>query len=195
MSNKKSLFLAFVFASMLTAPMANAAAGGMTFGLNAGVAMPMGDFGDFAKLGFGGGVYGDYWVSNAFGIGADIMYNRFSGDEDVTGPDVSFTDIQFGGHLKYAFPMEGSSFAPWLQAGFAAYNGKVDGVTGGDDSSTDMGFNVGAGLGFWSSPTMSMGVLGLFHNVMTDPDSQQYINVGLNLTFSTTGTSTMGAQP
>jgi len=200
MSNKKSLFLAFAFASLMVAPMAHAAPG-MTFGLTGGAAMPMGDFSDGFNTGFNGGVYGDWWINNQFAIGADVLYNQMSGKDEfetALGVDkITGTFIQFGGHVKWMFPMEGSSIAPWLQGGVAAYNGKVEvegsGVSA-DDSSTDMGINVGAGLGFWSSPSMSVGVLGLFHNVMTEDESTQYINLGLNLTFSTTGTSSMGAK-
>ena len=54
MSNKKSLFLALAMVTMIAAPMAHA--GTMSFGLNGGVAVPMGDFGKVSKLGFGGGV-------------------------------------------------------------------------------------------------------------------------------------------
>jgi Outer membrane protein beta-barrel domain len=181
--------------SLVAVPMAHAE-GTMSFGLNGGVAMPMGDFGDAFKLGFAGGVYGDYWMNSKVAIGADVMYNRFTGDEDVfgSGSDITFSDIQFGGHLKYKFPMEGSSMAPWLQGGVAAYNGKADGSGVDGDSSTDFGFNVGAGLGFWSNPSMGLGVVGLFHDVMTEGESTQYINVGLNLTFSTTGSTSMDSK-
>lgn len=196
--SKTRLFLAFVFASALLVPAANA--GTFTFGLTAGASLPMGDYGDVAKTGWDGGVFGDYWVTNQFGIGADVVYNSSKFDADGTPlEDESVNMIQMGGHLKWMFPMTGSAMAPWLQAGAGAYN--VGSSVEGSDSETKFGFNLGAGLNFWGNDMMSLGLAGTYHNVMdamTDSDgdetSASYINVGLNLTFSTTGTSSMGSK-
>jgi hypothetical protein len=200
MFHTKKLFVACAMAVMLIAPAAHAESGAMTFGLAGGLAMPMGDFGDGFKTGFGGGVFGDYWVTSNVGIGADIMFNQMGGKdefESALGVDkITGTLMQFGGHVKYAFA-SGSSISPWIQGGLAAYNGRTkveDGGLSSENTSTDLGLNVGGGLNFWSSPTMSLGAAATFHDVMTDPDAEQLFNLGLHLTFSTTGTSTMGGR-
>jgi hypothetical protein len=181
--------------------MANAEPGAFTFGLTGGMAMPRSDFSDGFNTGFNGGVFGDYWIGNSFGLGADVMYNRMSAKDEYESSQlvdkITAEVMQFGGHVKLLFAGQGAPVSPWLQAGVASYNMKVkvDDVLGSaESSSSDMGFNGGAGLNFWSSSSMGLGVGGMYHHITTEDKATQYITAGLNLTFSTTGTSSMGGR-
>src|SRR5437870_10434920 len=79
MRTMKTLLL--ITALVLTASAAHA--GNMTFGLNGGVSSPTGDYSDNAKLGFNGGVYGDYWLKDNYAFGIDINGNFLSAKDDV----------------------------------------------------------------------------------------------------------------
>jgi len=185
----------------VVAPAAHA--GPITFGLGGGIASPTGDFGDFAKLGFNGNVYADYWVSPMFAIGADVDGSFFSGKDDVKDglkaafpafpdPKVSANIIGGGIHGKYAFAMEGAVH-PYLEAGVGMYNvaAKIedsDPLVNIDDSETDFGFHGGIGADFKGSESMKWGIDAKYWNVSTDPSSS-FFTAGLHLTFSTTGTT------
>ena len=84
---RKTLVLA-MFALMLAAPASMAMTGGGEWigGGQAGAHIPNGDYGDFFKTGFEGGVFLDYMVSNMFALGADL-----AGEHDVE---------QEGGHAQ-----------------------------------------------------------------------------------------------
>jgi hypothetical protein len=171
--------------------------GEMTFGLTGGMAMPMGDFGDVAKAGFGGGVFGDYWLTPAIALGVDGAYNRFGLDEDLVSAleafsgesvDGNFTFMQFGAHAKYLFPMKDAPVAPWVSAGAGMYNMKAKlevGSESGDDTESKIGLNGAVGLDFKATPAVKVGVVGTFHHIMTDDEATQYFTVGLTLGFST----------
>lgn len=187
MTRKSGIALALLCAGLLTSASALAATpGSMTFGVSGAAAIPMGDFGDVASTGFGGGVYGDYWLNNQFAIGVDGMWNSHGENSDNVPVSVDFTNLQFSAHGKWMIPMEGSPMAPWLGFGVGIYNSTFDDGTN-DESESNMGINVGGGLDWWSSPAFGIGPFINFHNIFTEDESTTYLNVGLNLTFSTTG--------
>jgi hypothetical protein len=187
MTRKSGIALALLCAGMLSTATAFAATPStMTFGVSGAAALPMGDFGDVASTGFGGGVYGDYWLSSNFAIGVDGMWNSHGGNDDNGFGDVDFTNLQVSAHGKYQIPMEGSPMSPWLTFGVGMYNMGVDtGVS--DDSESNFGINVGGGLDWWSSPAFGIGPFLNFHNIFTEDESTTYMNVGLNFTFTTSG--------
>jgi opacity protein-like surface antigen len=183
-----------------------------TFGLQAGAAIPTGDYGDAYKTGFQGGVTGDWWVSPAYALGVDVNGNFHNAKDDLNRyfTDVSdalggtsdvtlkATVVQFTAHAKFKVPMSGNGASPYVQAGLGGYNArsKLEGgvFDGHTDSVTKFGFNVGAGIDVPMSPAMSIGVIGAFHDItdaFTDSSgekkSAQYVQVGAMLTFMTNG--------
>ena len=201
---------ALVLALVGAAPKAHAQA--FTFGLTGGAAIPMGDYGDAYKVGFEGGVMGDWWVSPQYALGIDVVGNFHNAKDDLNDYYTALSDalggtsdvtlkgtvIQFTAHAKWKFAMEGSTTAPYIQAGLGGYNAhsKLEGgVFDGDTSSdTKFGFNVGAGVDFMATPSMGFGVAGNWHNItdaFTDSSgekkSAQYVQVGAVLTFTTNG--------
>lgn len=204
---RKGMMLVGVAALLTMAPM-KAQAQNFSFGLLAGVSMPMGDYGEAVGLGPMGGVYGDFGVTPQFAIGADIIGNFHGMSSDleddleaagVTDFDFSFTVIQFGAHAKFRPAPSGL----WLQGGLGMYSGSSTVEIGGaefDESETKFGFNLGAGFDFGSSPTMKFGLLATWHNVPDaiaefddtgaltgDDTAAQYISIGAHVTFGTSG--------
>ena len=193
----KAMLLAAVLVTSATA----VHAGDMTFGLNGGVAIPMSNFKDFAKLGFGGGVYGDYWVKPAYALGADIAGNFFKAKDEIINPlkTPAYPDpkatvnlINFGVHGLWSPPME-SAAKPWISAGVGMYHiaSKIEGTANNsDDSQNKFGINGGVGVDMKASEMVNIGVGAKAHDVFSKDDTKktknsQFFTVGVNVTFKT----------
>lgn len=149
-------------------------------GISAGIAAPMGDFGDVADLGF---VVGGQWST---GLGEKLML-RINVDVSRYGINPDLADGNFlliGGMANIVFPVPTESgFKPYLLGGVGMTNSKAN-VTGGGggDSSTDLAFNGGAGFNFMmGSHTWFTEVK--FVSVQTDGTSLTYVPVTLGIKF------------
>jgi outer membrane protein W len=64
-------------------------------GINGGVQLPMGDFKDVSKTGFGGGLKGEYMLNPNMGVGLNLGYYSFNGKDETAelsaGSDTSTT--------------------------------------------------------------------------------------------------------
>lgn len=193
-----------------------AAPGEITFGLDGGMGIPMGDFGKAFKAGFNGGVFADYMVTDMFAIGVDGSYNQFKGKDvpfsidiptvgTLNVTDEKFTVLQFGAHVKVAPAMKDMPLAPYLQVGAGIYSGKdevtadLDGVDESTSASkSKFGYNIGIGADYKATPQIGVGVFGTFHSIMnafeavggTEKKSANYVAVGLKVSFSTAATTT-----
>ncbi len=147
--------------------------------LQAGVAVPFGDFDEAAGLGLGGELTFEYLLSNNLGLNAVIGYYDFGSKEDLgPGNDFSFSalPILIGG--RYIFSTGG--FRPYLGAQLGLYmlssEVTIDDNTF-DESETKFGFAPLAGLRFHFPPNLDMD-LGFKYNVIsTDETSTQFLNV------------------
>lgn len=189
-AEEKMRKLGIVVAALLclyAVPALAAAPGEITFGLNGGVAVPMGDFGDAYKMGFTGGVFADYAFSPMFALGLDASYNQFKGKDlpveirDDTGTllfaitDAKVTPIQFGAHVKAMPPMANMPFEPYLQLGAGFYNVKAEVTTASDvlpalagttdETKSKFGYNIGIGADYKMTPQVGLGLFGTFHSI------------------------------
>lgn len=133
----------------------------LDFGLLGGLSMPMGDFGDVAKMGFHIGGFGAARLSETspIKIRAELVYNRFGaeGFEDVGEVDVdgNYSILSITGNAIYDLPAEGM-VRPYVMGGLGLYRftASVDAdIPGAGDvdssaSETEFGFNIGGGLNF-----------------------------------------------
>ena len=195
---RKTTLLAGALALVLIAPQAHAAAGEWMVNLNGGIATPLGDFKDAAKLGFMGGVGVDYMATEAFAVGVDGAFISNKGSDllnqsltDIatliegtpTTVEGKFTMIQGGVHAKYMFPMAAeSSIAPYVVGGLGIYNMKSKTESSnssyvGDSSESKFGARGGLGLMFKTSEKVGIGVEGAFHWINTDVSSTQFIGI------------------
>ena len=194
--SKKTALWAGVMALVLVAPQARAAAKEWTINFNGGVAAPMGDFKDAAKLGFMGGVGADYTVTPNVALGIDGSFISNSGSDLYNaslsaGAGVSATGkfqlLQGGAHLKYMFPMASeSNIAPYVIGGLGVYNvkGKVESSNTAFNeafestaSSSKVGARGGFGLMYKTSPKVSIGLESAYHWINTDISSTSFISV------------------
>jgi len=203
---RTSMVLAGLVALLAFAPAANAKT--FSFGLTSGASVPTGDYGDAVGVGPMVGVFGDFDMNPQVELGADIIGNFHGMSSDledafsaagINGFDLSFTVIQFGGHLKWRPAPTGL----WVQGGAGIYQGstKVE-YLGLEDTNSEskFGFNAGVGYDFPMRAAMNLGIMANFHsvsdaleefNVTTgqptgDTKAAQYVSVGAMLTFLST---------
>lgn len=134
----KGLALSALALALTAAP----AAAQIAWSVGAGISSPNGDFGDAFKTGFHGLVAGDIKLTGApIGIRVDGMYNTFS--SKVDGAD-AFNVISVNADAKY-------SFAPGPVSPYILGGPSWDHMSSGGNSSSKIGFNLGAGVNFGMS--------------------------------------------
>jgi hypothetical protein len=182
------------------------AAGEMTFGVNGGVALPTGDFGKDFKMGFQGGVFGEYGINEQFAVGIGAGYAKVGlKDEykklledlaisegaptDVT-VDVKESAIPITLYAKWMPPMKDSKVAPYVKAGGGYYmmKSEITASTAGlalsrSETVNKPGFFGGVGVDFKASPQVKVGVFGEAHDILTEGKSSMYINAGVSVGF------------
>ena len=174
----------------------SAMAAASEFGLNAGLALPMGDFADAAGPGFFGGASYTYHVEDMFGLGGDINYDRF-GKKSATVGAVSasneFSAVQYGVHGKYFFKLK-SNETPYLKVGLGMYalSDKASSTGGATNysattSDTKFGYSLGLGADWKMSEKSSWGIEALYHNIQTDRKSATMITVGARYNWLMSG--------
>lgn len=198
---RKTTLLAGALALMLVAPQAHAAAGDFAITLNGGIATPIGDFKDAAKLGFTGGAGLDYMATESFAVGVDgsFISNKSSDllETSLTAgagvpATAKFTMIQGGAHGKYMFPMASeSSISPYVVVGLGIYNikSKVESSNTAYNalfkgSESKFGGRGGLGLSYKTSEKVGIGVEGAFHYINTDVSATQYVSLQAGVTIN-----------
>ncbi len=139
-----------VAATVLVAAVSSAAeaqaSSAQRFGINAGVALPMGDFGDGAGLGIHAGAHLEMPLGTTLKLRFNLDYGRYGGEDGTIVDNVTL----LGGVANIIVPITTSSaLKPYILGGIGYYNGKVefnDGTPSGDSS--ELAFNFGAGYDF-----------------------------------------------
>jgi len=176
---RKVLLASLVLAATATAPAA--AQGGLTFGLNAGATVPVGDAADIVNTGIGGGV--TIMMRNPtgkLGFGIDAQFHRLAYKDvlgDVFGADLTQNVYGVLARLEYA-----PSGNLYLLGGAGLVRGEV---TGADDlpdfgETTNTDFAIEGGLGFNFGPGLYLE--GKILNVFSE-ESQQFIPITLGIRF------------
>lgn len=195
---RKIVLLVAAVAAMASVPAFAAEQGDIQITLNAGVAMPMGDFGDAANLGFLGGVGFDWFATPNVAIGASGGYLMLSGSDDfnaflttnATDPvEAKFSAIMGGAHAKFYFGAgNGSAVSPYVIGGVGVYNFKTtlesnDPAFNGDASDTNFGGRAGLGAKFGGNGQVGFGAEAAFHHIATEGDATQMITIAATLNF------------
>lgn len=156
---------------------------GAEFSLGGGLSVPLGDFDDFAKLGWQGTAAVSFVPANLpVGFQVDGSYSQFSDDTPL---DIKSQLIYGTGNVVYKFATaEDSRFRPYVIGGVGVYNLKPTGddVLGDPGSETKFGINAGAGFDVKAGGA-GLFIEGRFHNVFTEGSNTQFIplTVGIRL--------------
>ena len=161
---------------------------GAKFSVGGGLTLPLGDFGDVASTGFHGLAAVGFRPANLpIGFQIDGMYQRFGVEDAPDNFDGNTQIIQGTANVVYTFTTaEESTFHPYLIGGVGLYNSKPTGddfqAIVGDESSTDFGFNAGAGFDFQAG-SVGLFVEGRFHNVLSDGSDGTFIPITVGVRF------------
>lgn len=131
--------------------------GKMGVGVQAGIGLPMGDFGDAVNTGFGATGTFFYGLQNNLILTGSIGFMSFSYDnETLFGSNASFSTVPvlFGGRYYFGSWQMQTKFYPSVELGIFFSSASVPTVTipgvgtigGGSVSSTDFGFSFGGGV-------------------------------------------------
>jgi len=170
----RSTFLALLLAAVVAAP---AAAAELWAGAQAGIGIPIGNLSDVASTGFNLGVHGLYRLTDQFGVGGELGWQSYGGNDDfeknlsaLNGQTVDATlrIIPVLAYAEYRLPGQ-TSMVPFLRGGLGFYNlaSKFEGQTFTDkDNETKFGLHVGGGLNGEFSDTVGWSADGLYHYVL-----------------------------
>jgi len=154
------------------------------FLVGGGVGLPMGDFGDFFKMGFQGMAGVSFAPAKLpVGIQIDGNYAQYKVDDDAL--DEKSRMIYGTANAVYTFKTAAASkLHPYLIGGLGVYNAKATGddAPTGAESTTKFGINAGAGFNI-AAGGASVFVEGRFHDVFTDGGSTQFVPLSVGLRF------------
>ena len=157
------------------------------FGADLGAAVPTGDFGDGADLGFHlGGLFEYTPMSMPVSWRGEIAYNRNGlKDTGIDGVDGNFSMFNIVGNAVMPFGDKAASVRPYAIGGLGIYRVKAsaefDGVTA-SQSDTKMGLNAGAGLSFHLSGFESF-VETRFNSVFADGSNMNFMPFTFGIKF------------
>ena len=139
---KRMLFAVLAVGCLTILAAATAPAQAIRWGVGAGVLLPMGEYGDFDKMGFTGGVGGSSQLRGGLAIRADVSYGRTNEKSGGT----PHTTTLLGGMASLVYSFGASAGArPYLMGGVGMYNVKVD-AGGLSSSETKAAFGFGGGV-------------------------------------------------
>lgn len=141
------------------------------FGVQGGLSMPTGDFGDAANMGFLIGGIMDIMPANwPIAIRTNLDYQRWGSDADV-----NFTAISVTGDAMFAVPTN-SGIKPYVLGGLGFYRSDCD--VDLCEASNDLGFNFGGGLNF-NLGTLDTHVEARYHSV----DDSSFLPIVFGIRF------------
>jgi hypothetical protein len=169
-------FATIFMAIMLVAGVSYTVKAQIGIGANAGLAMPMGSFGDAYNMGFGGSAYGQYTLNDQMTIGLNIGYYSFSGKNVPSGSDISWSYMPVVADFKYMLSSE--KFMPYVGLGLGLYSAssKVE-IMGISASASESKFGFAPMVGFWMGDDFKWGA-NLSYNAVSDA-SYLGINIGI----------------
>lgn len=178
---KRSLYLAIAAIALVVAPRVSHAQLGalkpFQLGVAGGVAQPMSDLSNAAKLGYNAtAAMGINLPFIPVGLRVDGAYNQFG--EKVTGSGKLHT-ISATGNVVWRLPSIGIS--PYLIGGAGLYMVTAD-VAGTSTTDNHLGWNAGAGINLPLSVFKAF-VEARYNRVSTSGSSMQFVPVTLGIMF------------
>ncbi|GIK62042.1 MAG: outer membrane beta-barrel protein [Ignavibacteriota bacterium] len=177
--------LAVLFVLLLVAGYTNAQ-GKIALGVNAGIALPMGDFGDGYDMGFGGNALFAYHVNPNVDVTGSAGYLTWSGKDALDGSTFSSIPVMVG--ARYLFGQ--GQFHPYIGAELGMHFSNFDyeyelmGVTySGSESDSYFGFGAGAGFLYRVGNNMDLDVNAKFNSISSEGSASNYVSVMVGLLF------------
>ena len=150
----------------------------LTYGAMPFYSMPTGDAGDVLNSSLGLGVSADYLLQDNIKVGLELGY-AFGYEFDANS-DYSFSVLNIGPVAKYFVTRDMLTF--YGVAGIELYHSSLNKTVAGYDSSSDLGLNLGGGIGYEVNKNMTAGAELRYHTVGGDLDAD-FINLGFKLDY------------
>ena len=181
---KSTVGILAALAAVSVATTANAQMGPTTpfsFGVNAGAAIPTGDFGDLVSTGWTVGVDGTFNITPMFGIYAGYSVSQFGPNEDTFGEDVEgdITEQGFDAGLKVTFGGGALPVTPFLRGGLVFHKLTVEDDEDEVDLDSELGFEIGGGVTFPLGPRISVVPSASYLQWTPEEDGDEGIDVSM----------------
>jgi len=176
MSLSACVALAALCAAMPLRAQLMPASEGFRFGLGVGATQPLGDYGDFDKMGINLlGIFETPFSGSPLYLRIDGIYSSTA--HEGTGASGSTSILGGNASVLYHFSAPNAQARPYALGGLGIYN-----VDGGTDSQTKIGLGLGGGV------TFGLGGLNAFAearyiSVKTDGASTSFIPITVGLLF------------
>ena len=147
----------------------------------------LGDAGDGAPAGFGGGVDFKYFVSKKFALGANLGYISHSQEEEFFGikTKVTTTILPITVNAQYFFTEEG--FRPYAGMGLGLYGlgGSLEVAGASEDFETQNEFGLAPHVGaqYFFNESVGLDLNLKYHYIMTEEEATTAFGVNLGLVF------------
>jgi outer membrane protein W len=162
--------------------------------VQAGVDLPMGSFGDFYDMGFGGGVTYVHSLSPELSLTGSVGYHTFSkefSEPDPAGTIVSkntFSTIPIMAGVGYALGT--GEFVPYIHGAVGLHLMTFDseetqaGVTASSSTSeSKFGFVPSAGFLYYFAPTTALNVNAGYNMIFTEGETTNYLGILAGVMF------------
>ncbi|HEU4452800.1 MAG TPA: outer membrane beta-barrel protein [Longimicrobium sp.] len=182
---KSTVGILAALAAVSVAATANAQTGPTTpfsFNVNAGAALPTGDFGDLVSTGWTVGVDGTFNITPMFGIYAGYSVSQFglSDDAEELFGEGDVTEQGFDAGIKATFGGGTLPFTPFLRGGLIFHKLGADFEDDDEDvedSDSELGFEIGGGITFPLGPRISVVPSASYLQWTPEEDGEESIDV------------------
>ena len=149
-------------------------------GATAGPQIPLGDLGDFGKIGFGLNVSGKYLLNDNMAVGLNLGYNNFG--TDLEGFTFSFIPIT--GLFEYHINLD--QFTPYVGADLGLYNYrykiKVDNHNN-SDSEIYFGFAPTLGALYNINSDIALTANAKYNFILTEDDPSSFLGINFGIVY------------
>lgn len=171
---KKILLVAIVAFSF---NFAIAQSGNNQLGIGVDVNIPLGDFGDVMKTGFGGTAKFLYGIGTSGQLTLTSGYTVFKPKEELNGYDISTSIIPILAGYRHNF----SGFYVEPQVGYGIYGSKVT-YLGNEETDSQGAFTWAAGLGYAMAKGLDLGVR--YQSASKDGENTDLFGISARWNFS-----------
>jgi opacity protein-like surface antigen len=160
----------------------------MALGLNGGIALPLGDFGDNYDMGFGGNAIFVYHTNSNSDVTFTAGYLTWSGKDAYDGLNFSSIPVMVGG--KYLFGKDklrgyinGELGAHFVTVDVPSYELFGETFGGGSESKTYFGWGAGAGLLYQIGKNIDLDLGAKYNMILSENNSSDYVSIMVGLLF------------
>ncbi len=150
----------------------------VSVGVGGGLTVPLGDFGDAAKLGWHGLAHLGYGLPSGLGFRGEFFYGQNKVDANV---DAKFKLAGGMGSVTYDFQTSGG-LKPYILGGVGYFQVKAEGG-GGSVSESKVAFGGGAGLKFKAGSDANIFVESRYLSVSTSGSSTTFVPLTVGVSF------------